>query len=336
MHPLSLPGRPALGLPLLGLALALSACGTFSPDPELSIFGGGGKRVNSAGAHQLLEASFEQVDLVQLLSRGGLSAQQEETCASTSGGDAERRESCRLDAAFRGLHTLPGLPAAASAASGAAPDTVVDEAFRNAVQDRLIAASDQRCNVYLAYLQRHHAATSFTLGSLTTLLGGAGAVVSGVNTARALSGGASVISGTRAEYEQSYFLNSTTNMIAAGIRTRRAEIRDALDATRADTAKGAIGRYTVERAVADAMRYHGACSLIAGLEQTQITVNAHAGLETALKATNAVFEGRIKAAELAASAAAAEIRAADAAASASEARARAAQARRLEAPAAGQ
>lgn len=275
----------------LAAAALLSGCAAFGPDPEISTLGGGGHRVNSAGTHQLLDNAFETVDLVQWLAPEGLPDAVERRCRELPGADAEARAGCRIDAAFE-LHHAAG-PAADNAQR------------RNTIQDRLLAAADRRCNVYLAYIQRQHAAASFTLGSLTSLLGGAGAIATGASTARALAGSAGILSGVRAEYEQSYFLNQTTNIIAAGIRTRRDTLLGEIDKLRGDAARATIERYTVERAVADAMRYNGACSLLAGLEQTSVTVNAQAGLEAALKAADTVNKYRAQAAADAASAASA-------------------------------
>lgn len=254
---------------------ALTGCSSLSPDPERSFFGGGGDRVNAAGAHQLLDAAFESVDLVELLVPGGLSSEQQAYCQRHFG-DSEAQAACRIDVAFQVLHQRPELD--------------IPARWR-IIQDRLIAASDQRCNVYMIYIQRHRSAATFSLGTLTSLFGGAAAIATGANVARALGGSAGILSGIRAEYEQSYFLNQTTNIIAAGIRTRRKLLLDEIDKGRT----GAVEqRYTAERAVSDALRYHGACSLLSGLEQASITVNAQAGLETSLKAIEAVHQHRLK------------------------------------------
>ena len=41
----------------------------------------------------------------------------------------------------------------------------------------MIAASNQRCNLYMTYLKRVSVYTNGLFGSLTTILGGAGAIV---------------------------------------------------------------------------------------------------------------------------------------------------------------
>jgi hypothetical protein len=248
------------------LATGLVA-GCQSVDPEYSTLGGGGDRVNSAGVHQLLGPEFERLDLIQLLGvpQRSVEAQQAQQDCKTSS-DArpshseEYRMGCLIDDAFSRYHT----------------DSALDtEARRNSIQDRILSASDQRCNVFLIYIHRHEAATSFWLGSLTTLLAGAGAIATGVDAARTLAGSAGIVSGVRAEYSQSYLENQTTSIISKGISQRRKAIKDEIDARRHDP----LTSYTIERAVGDAMRYHGSCSIIAGLEETDTTLSKSAGLD---------------------------------------------------------
>lgn len=263
-------------LRLLLLSSLLSACSVFS-DPEYSFIGGGSDRVNSAGVHQMLDASFERIDLVGLLDPGNTKSAAYNICDGLSG---EERSTCRIDTA---LHVF-------RQSDASKPSEV-----RNSVQDRLLAASDQRCNVYLVYIQRHYSASNFVFGSLTTVLGGAGALVSGAGAARALSGSAGVMSGVRAEYDQSYFYNQTINVISQGIRQRR---KDILNEITGATGRGPNGErdlvaYTMEAAIRDAIRYHGACTLAVGLEQVSTTMSIPAGLEnveTALQKAKNISE----------------------------------------------
>jgi len=58
-------------------------------------------------------------------------------------------------------------------------------------------------------------------------------------------------------------------VITKGIAARRKEILAAIDVGR----KKLPAEYTIEMAIADAIVYHGACSLVGGLEQADSTLS---------------------------------------------------------------
>lgn len=62
---------------------------------------------------------------------------------------------------------------------------------------------------------------------------------------------------------EDYFFTKTVQVITAGIESRRGEIRSDLTLKRSKHAND----YTVQAAIGDAVRYHGACTLIIGLEE---------------------------------------------------------------------
>lgn len=147
---------------------------------------------------------------------------------------------------------------------------------RNLIQDRIIAASNQRCNLYKRLIKRVDSQVNLALGSLATILGGAGAIVTGVDSARALAGISGILSGVRAEFNQTYFASVATHVITEGIDNVRKEIRAEIRTKRFQfkatepneiTGLTSLDKYSVAEAVADAVEYHGACSLIAGLQQ---------------------------------------------------------------------
>lgn len=213
----SVPAAPTLRGALRILAAAsltagLSGCALLEShgEPEYSLLGGSSDRVNSAGVHQMLGPEFERLDLVRLLAVGqdesAAQAQAMQTCqAQVTRGD-DYLQGCLIDLAFSRYH------------ADAARDT---PAHRNAIQDSILSASDQRCNISLTYIQRHQSATDFFLGSLTTLLAGGGAI---------------------------------------------------------------------ERAVGDALRYHGACTVMAGLEETDTQLSATAGVKAMARALQTVAQ----------------------------------------------
>ncbi len=199
---------------------------------------------------------------MELLLPEGLSEGATKKCNSFSNHSSDEYVGCEIDAAFDQFH----------AGRRDNPFT------RNVIQDRIIAASDQRCNVFLNYIQRHKAATNFGLGSLTSLLAGGGAIATGATAARALAGSAGIASGVRAEYDQNYYYNQTVSIITKGINQRRKVLLDEIDVQRQKYEK-TVALYTVERAIGDALRYHGACSIMAGLEQTNTSLSLDADLD---------------------------------------------------------
>ena len=104
---------------------------------------------------------------------------------------------------------------------------------------------------------------SFSLGSLTTLLAGAGAVISHEQTAKELAALAGVSSGTRAEFNSSYFQNITVDVVGKGIDSARSQT---LSDIKTKTHSSFID-YTVEEAISDAIQYHAICNVISGLQE---------------------------------------------------------------------
>jgi len=84
---------------------------------------------------------------------------------------------------------------------------------RNRIQDRIIAASNQRCANYKVFIKTFDSESNFFLGALTTATAGAGAIFTPVGTVRALSGIAAIISGVRAELNYAYFQNQTVQVL---------------------------------------------------------------------------------------------------------------------------
>ena len=162
---------------------------------------------------------------------------------------------------------------------GATIKSVTTPIQRNLIQDRLIAASNQRCNLYKRFIQRVGTQTNFLLGALSTITGGAGAIVTGADTARALSGVAGASSGLRGEFNETYFRSVATHVIVKGIETRREAMKAKILETRRNAQNESqnsdvsaadmenMSNYTAAMAIADAIAYHGACTIMAGLEE---------------------------------------------------------------------
>ena len=150
---------------------------------------------------------------------------------------------------------------------------------RNLFQDYVMALSNQRCGAYKRQILDRRASWQLFFGGWATVLAGAGAVFSPESTAKALSAGSGVLSGIRSEYDQAYFSNLATEVITAGIDQRRREIEKEINERRLK-AGDSVETYTVTGALRDALRYHSACSAVAGLEvaKDSISLNEDPGL----------------------------------------------------------
>lgn len=137
---------------------------------------------------------------------------------------------------------------------------------RNELQDRIIAASNQRCGMYLRMLASSKAESQLTWSGLAVLLSGAAAVVTPVNTAKALSAGSTVSNGILSQYNEAYFNNLAINVISSGITSQREGILLQINAKK--TAD--LIEYPVNRAIADAVQYHSVCNIISGLETAAV------------------------------------------------------------------
>jgi len=137
---------------------------------------------------------------------------------------------------------------------------------RNELQDRIIAASNQRCGMYLRMLASSKAESQLTWGGLAVFLSGAASVVTPVNTAKALSAGSTVSNGILAQYNEAYFNNLAINVISSGITSQREGIL--LQINKKKTSD--LIEYPVNRAIADAVQYHSVCNIISGLETAAV------------------------------------------------------------------
>ena len=241
---------PAL---LVTCGLALSGCETYN-----KVIG----RHAPFGTENLIDReSFQKIDLAAVLTGG------ETRLLEPDGSDVSRQN---LEKAFKQFNKK------------IEEATTVDRKkwLRNQVQERILAASNQACAEFKRELKALDARVNFVLGSLTTAVAGAGAIFSG-GTSQALSGVASIFSGIRAEFNEDYFQMLTIQIITDGLGKKRQEIYTKILENR----KVDLTIYPVERAIADAIRYHDNCSLVAGLEQAALSIEraANPGMEQLIK-----------------------------------------------------
>lgn len=244
---------------LFPLALVTAGCGDF----DRSHFADG--RVGIATPASFIDKRYEQVDLIAAL-QSGTEVQNNTPSNPGASGSQNQVEATDDTQASKELQA-----AYARFYSRYRADTN-GPARRNEIQDELFRASDQRCNYYKAYLYHLQRSQRSLFGGLSTALGGLGAIFTSASTARALSGSAGIASGVGAEIMEAQFASLTIQVLIDGIEKAR---KDAYEGARAqrfitDPATkvsriASLNEYTVEHAILDAVRYHGACAITEGL-----------------------------------------------------------------------
>jgi hypothetical protein len=250
----------------LASALVLAGCGQ-----ESSWFGG--SRANIAGATSVLEyEKIENVNAAEL-------------------------------ADYFGATPADSLAVAIDKFNKGTPDAELRRQRRDTIQDRLLLASQNRCAFYEDYLKRFQSDSSAFFGSMATILGGAGAIVTNANSARTLAGLAGIFSGVGAELQKDFFSNITSAVIVPGIEKRRRDILQEIVQRRCYDAT----RYTVGLALMDAVRYHAACSMDAGIAEggnaiREVSTPGAAGLAAMAEAGKAIASGQSQLVAISASA----------------------------------
>lgn len=148
---------------------------------------------------------------------------------------------------------------------------------RNEIQARLMAASDAECAQFVQHLNSLQGYGNLMTGSLTTIFSGAGAIVTGVNAARAFAGLGAITSGLRAEFNSDLFLQQAAPTIGKAIDQQRASYAAAIASNRAMD----IREYPLWTAIGDAFKYNDQCSLVKGLAAMDkaLEVAANPGLD---------------------------------------------------------
>ncbi len=143
--------------------------------------------------------------------------------------------------------------------------------LRNRVQDRLFSASVQSCSNYKEYLRNSFTSTNFQLGALTTALAGVGAIFTNASATRLFSGGATIASGTRAEYNHVLFSAFTLDLVFDGVDLARSEFKETLIRNRRAAARDFL-EYTLDAAISDAVQYHDMCSIPIGVRRASAAI----------------------------------------------------------------
>jgi hypothetical protein len=222
------------------------------------------KYTDTVSAFQLVNReAFENIDLVRLLDptlQGPKQWENQQTPTDTSSPIFQYKTN---HAILNGVD----VDFAFTAFDDRTPDNLKKQR-RNEVQERILAASVQRCNTFKGKLQRDSSRVNFWLGVSSTTAAAAGAVVQTLDASRVLSGVAAALTGARAEYDQSFFANLSINVIVDGIEARQRDIYTEIVQQRAQD----TDTYTIQAAVKDALYFHGACSIVVGLQYAEASI----------------------------------------------------------------
>jgi len=135
------------------------------------------------------------------------------------------------------------------------------EQARNRFQEALIDVSNDACNKHKARIVGLAAGADFALSEVTTLLAGAGAIVTGETAARILSGGAGISNATRANMNEVFYQNFVTTAIVKAIEGEREQKILVLDGLKTKSMKD----YSADDVVRRVNEYHEMCSFYRGL-----------------------------------------------------------------------
>jgi hypothetical protein len=236
-------------LPLVLIAVALSACGTLVKDRSqvpLTPVGGFGTSMGSpkslsprpAGA-RWNNADVITIDLPQLI----------------------------------GLYTHPSQAGQTDLEAALANfDRSGDEASRRERRNQIVSAvfmaSDKNCDVYLEYLHGNQIAIKAASSIAATLFSGAGAIATPARSAQLLSALGSASSGVGGNLNEAIFSSKAADVIASGIRADRAVLRSKIELRMMDTSAD-YSAWPLAGALADVLAYHGRCNALSGLSYLQ-------------------------------------------------------------------
>lgn len=135
---------------------------------------------------------------------------------------------------------------------------------RNHVQSSILLASNAACDLYKRKLNNVYSTTNFSFGTVATVAGGLGAILTNPDDARALAGVSGITSGLRAEFNDAFFRNKVVELLTKAIDIARTRKREEIKRRSTQI----VSDYSVEDALNDAILYNSTCTLVAGLQET--------------------------------------------------------------------
>lgn len=243
-------------LPVCMIAIAAgTGCAQLQPDPGHQREEA--EQVSRIDRHSSFPAIrrtyFEQVNLIEMIDPHGRAERMYgENWRSAKREDSEQSWGVRYDLVLSWFRETTDMDAGAKVQA------------RNSIQDKMLAVTTSRCNVFKTFLRRQQSDVNFQLGTATTAAGVLGAVLPGVRASRNLAGVAGFLSGAQAEFNSAYYSNLAAQVIAQGVDLRQARLRKDLMSARQGKS---IEEYSLEAAINDALIIDGTCSTATGLTE---------------------------------------------------------------------
>lgn len=252
-------------------SVTVSGCALFDANHD---FTRAQSESNPAGVKGLLRGNelrfLSTADLVQSFvpggARGAAPAQPVAAASKPTKADhdaaqaAEQRATDQAIAEFYQYY-LTGSP-------GQRPAPVTGALLRNEIQDRILAAANQRCHLWKNYYSTASSTVGFVSGVTAATTGAAAVAFSPESTKDALTALSSTATAVGTNYDKSYLFGLTLGVIYQGVDSRRANILKSILGKRVSGSEVApLGNYTLSAAIEDALEYHGACSVASGAQE---------------------------------------------------------------------
>lgn len=221
-------------------------------------------RITTTAANALFDDNYRQVNLMAALdpeNRRSLGADcdagRKAAAAESTGSTAAQDE---FGAALRAFYCYSD-----------------PEQRRNRLQDELFWRSENRCVIYKNYLKRTDTMQGSYTGIISTVLSGVGAITGDIGRAQVHSALAAISGGIGAELKQGFFSDVAVGVLVPGIDEKRRQILERILARRGggnaiDRGGAPISAYTMEAALRDVAEYHGACSILVGLDYAKESI----------------------------------------------------------------
>lgn len=141
--------------------------------------------------------------------------------------------------------------------------------YRNEIQSRIMAAANQRCQLWKNYIATASSAVGFWSGIVGTATGAASIAFSPEGTKDALTAVSTTSNAVGDQFDKEYLFSLTMPVVVQGVESRRQEIGRSIEErrTRGDGGLTLLKDYPLSAAIADALEYHAACSVASGLQQ---------------------------------------------------------------------
>ncbi|MBF0516769.1 MAG: hypothetical protein HQK97_06570 [Nitrospirae bacterium] len=142
---------------------------------------------------------------------------------------------------------------------------------RNSIQNNILRASDVSCGEFMTTMKVKQDIINTLFSGLATIGASISPIISSpLAVAKALSASSAALMGIRTDVDQQVYGELASQLIKASIDAKRASMKKEIDNKQTYCKRN----YSIQDAVRDAIDYHTACSLIAGLEQANNAVTS--------------------------------------------------------------